>query len=219
MPYTLAAYALTTVEFVKLVGGKEDLDSEQDQAIIVFTNAASRAVAKECKREFVADDYETGTRRFVFHGAGYVSFGRYDLQSISLLQIDADTTAPITIASDQYQMHPVDKPFGVWTYMKTNTAYYNRRYSSFTQAAPFLGPMVGLGGMDRTVDVTGTWGWPQPIHEDIQMATAMTVLDWLQRNQETFSSTFNIDTGRFVVPSSIPAGPRNMLEPFTKRLA
>jgi hypothetical protein len=217
MAFTLSNQALTTIEKVNAVGGRDGDDKSQDQAKIVFIEAASRMASDYCNREFRPATDETGTRRFAFTGAGFVSFGRFDLQAgqTTTISVDADTANPIALTADQYQLSPVHAPHGVYTYLRTNTAFYPLRYPALSQAIPFTGPVSGLGGLPRTIDVTGTWGWPT-IPDHVDTAIAVAALIFLQMNQETFSSTFNVETGRYIVPAALPAEVRGVLDPLKK---
>lgn len=220
MPFTLSSQALTTLEKINAVGGRDPDDTSQDQAKIVFANAASRMASDYCAREFKPADDETNTRRFAFTGAGFVSFGRYDLQAgpAVTVTVDADAPTPIALDATQYQLCPVHAPHGVYTYMRTSTWFYPTRYPALQQQVPFIGPISGLGGLPRTIDVTGTWGWPS-IPDHIDTAIAVAVLIFLQMNQETFSTTFNVETGRYIIPAALPAETRGVLDPLVKRSA
>lgn len=173
-PNTLSATALTTLDQAKLWLAEGDLDPTQNDRLTWLINAASNTIMEYAQREFVST-LGSGTRAFALKRDGLVTFGKWDLQSASLVQIDTETGgSPSTITTDQYQLWPVDAPHGV---------YRGLKFYSFT-VGPVLRQLYSLG---RQVSVTGTWGFAS-VPADVEQACLITVAKWFRRDQVSWSS-------------------------------
>lgn len=204
--------ALATVERFKLVLGKDADDGAQDQPIQFFLNVASDAVMDYLGRDVIPEPGAGADRLFDYRSGAFVSFGRHDCQSVSAVVIDADTADPIVLSSGQYQLFPAPKTNGVWTDIRLALDFVERRPAEGSAFSfPWSGLLDPVAGLKRQVKVTGVWGWPS-IPRRVEFATIQTAALWLQKNQETFSATFNLDTGRVELPAALPTHARKLLD-------
>jgi len=196
MPVTLSSTALTTVESVKRAGGKSDIESDQDQAIVVFINVVSDLVAQYTNREIKPNPDYSSARIFELDSR-FLPFGAFgmDLQSASEVALDPDLGAGVPLASTLYRFGPTTKRHGVYGWLRFQTDYSWRHG----------------WGTPRQVRITGTWGWPS-VPAWLAGLVDVTVLEWLQRNQEVFATTFNLDTNRLDVPQELPSQVRSALK-------
>lgn len=191
--------ALTTVERVKQIGGKEDLSADQDQAIQLFINAISPLIQDYSGREFVARDDVTNVRRFELTTGRLVPWGSkgYDLRTVSSVVVNP-TEGPTTLSASQYRLLPAYKPYGVWSYMRTA-----QPWDTWTPSGP------------GQIEITGTWGFPS-VPDQVAMWAAVGVLEWLAKNQEVWSATFSLDTARLEIPEELPAAVARGLRRFRR---
>ena len=205
MPIAASAIALTTTNNVKLFMGRADEDPTQDDQIQLFINNASRTIIRECDREFKSD-LGTGTRSFAtpkdFPGYGYVTFNQFCVQSnsITLVQIDTDTTNPTTIDPTQYQLHPINNLWGV----ATGIRFYTYAVGSILRQG---------AGMRRQVSVTGTWGFTS-VPEDVEHACILTVVSWLRRDAQGYSQRADIEEPKTGKSRAIPPPAWDLLAPY-----
>ena len=200
-PNILSSTALTT-----LAEAKEWLgitDTTQDSRLTWLINAASSAVTDYAQREFVSA-LGTGTRNFALKRDGLVTFGRYDLQSASLVQIDTDgSVTATTIDPTQYMLAPVDAPYGV---------YGSIRFYTFT-----IGPVLRqwAGGIPRQVSVTGTWGFPS-VPADVEQACLITVAKWFKRDQVAWSQDYAVPQAGPGDGLNLPFDARMLVQPYKR---
>lgn len=196
----MAAQDLTTLTEAKAWLGITD--TSQDGRLAQLITAGSVTVSQYSQREFVSL-LGTGTRNFALKRDGLVTFGPYDLQSASLVQIDTDgAVTATTLDASQYQLGPVDAPYGV---------YGSLRFYTFT-----VGPILRqwAGSIPRQVSVTGTWGFPA-VPADVEQATLITVAKWFKRDQVAWTNEYPVPQG----PSdgqNLPYDARMLLQPYKR---
>lgn len=199
----LAPNALTDIGQVKLWLGQSDTDSSQDDRLTFLVNAASTVIHEYCQREFVSV-LGSGTRNFALKRDGLITFGKYDLQSASLVQLDTDgSVTASTVDPAAYQLAPVDSPHGV---------YGSLRFYSFS-----IGPILRqwAGGIPRQVSVTGLWGFPS-VPADVEQACVLTVAKWFKRDQVAWTNEYAVPQAGPGDGLNLPFDARMLLQPYKR---
>lgn len=188
---------LTTLAAVRAFMQKPAADTDQDTLIQQAITRASAAIMNDVDREFVPQS--TGlARKFSYTGGGYLYFGSYDLRAVTLAQIDTDLT-PVTLATTDYVLQPLQPREGVYTWMKLPN-----------HAASEWSP--------REVTITGNWGFPS-IPADVEEACILTVIDRLKRDVSGYTqSAYSEDAATILRPISIPLAARRLLDPYRRPL-
>lgn len=206
MPYTLATDALVTLAQAKQEIGQLDNDPTTNDALTGLVNASTAAVMEYAQREFKTITTGSTVRTFsILPGTtgGYVDFGRFDAQSVTVVQVDTQLAAPTTLAATDYQLVPPEKWRGVYTGLIVTG-------SSFPLAASGM-------NMIHTAAVTGTWGWPS-VPADVQRACLVTIAMWYRHEQAALSSSFQSEQDTTFTPRvvSLPFGARALLAPYRR---
>lgn len=195
----MAAADLCTISDVRDFMQKPTVDVNQDQVVGSLITAASVEIMRVTGREF-APEVTAAARDFEWCWGELLSFGSYDLQTLTSVQIDADEPSPTTLTSEEYRLFPYPARDGVYTALRL--APYSPRGNSQWAA--------------RIVRVTGDWGWPS-IPEPVRNACVVTVATWLRRDVSAFSSVFNVDEGLIERPAALPEQANRMLSPYERQ--
>ncbi len=203
MPVTASPTALTTLGNVKRWLGIDDEDPTRDAELQFKINAASSLITDYCLREFVSP-LGTGPRNFNFGpNVGYLDFGRYNLQSITDIQIDTDTVSPTDIPATQYTLMPTEQFYGTYTGIK----FYTYAIGN---------PIRRGAGLGRQITVTGTWGFPT-VPSEVEEATIYTVGVWQRRDGEGYNQMVDPELGGALQRSvALPSQAQAMLAPLKK---
>lgn len=203
----MAAYDLCTVQDVRSHLQKPTGDVAQDAIISALITAASKAILNYTEREF-APAVTATTRTFETEINGtstFLSLAPYDLQPnpTPVVQIDTDVSAK-TLATDEYRFFPVTQADGVYTSIRLQ---------------PLTLPTINrVGWVNRQVQITGTWGFPE-IPADVNQAAVITVGLWLRREVSAFTTTYNLDEGHTERPEALPSAVRAMLSNYMRMAA
>lgn len=197
----MAAIDLTTVDSVRQFMQFRDADTEQDPIIPSLVTAASRAIMRDCQREFKTGVADGTAREFEYKGDGFLDLGPFDLRALADpgVEVDSDGDSPTTITTDQYRLYPFPNAEGVFTALRLDVSWQG----SFNRW-----PV-------RRVRVTGDWGWPS-VPDEVETACIITVATWLRRDVSAFSTTFSIPEDRLERPEAIPSAARALLAPFRR---
>lgn len=200
----LSSVALTDVNQVKLWLGLDDTDPSQDDRLVWLINASSRAIMEYCQREFVSD-LGSGTRTFALKRDNLITFGKWDLQSVSQVQIDTDAAStPSTLSNTQYQLLPLDAPNGVYSALK---------FYTYTPG-PVLRQLAG--GLYRQVAITGLWGFPS-VPEDVEQAAIITAAKWFRRDQVAWADDLQVpNLAGGSDGYNLPLDARVLLQPYKR---
>ena len=197
----MAAADLCTVEEVRDFLQKPVADTNQDQILGSLITRASYAIMRFCEREFAPAGSVGVTRTFqIGYGDEWLSLAPYDLQTVTLVQVDTDTTA-YTLSTDEYRLDPPGKPQSVYTSIRL-------RPLSVSTSGRQLWPT-------RQVQITGTWGFPS-VPDDVKHACVVTVATWFRRDAASFSSVFRLDEGAVERPEALPSAVKGVLTPWRR---
>lgn len=202
-----APTAITDLVTVKALLQKDD--ARQDSLIDQLIPRASRAIFDYVKRELV--DLGLGATRVLRFTeqrlprgeAMFVPLRPWDAQTITQVRLDVDGTQPTTLTVDQYLPSPAQKSDGVWNALEVVQGI----------------PRVGLTSSweTRTIEITGTWGFPVVPDVAIQ-ACALAVGYWLRQDMPAFGPLLQIDEQQGqqanpypTAPGQLPWGARSLL--------
>lgn len=174
---------LTTVAAIREYLQKDGADTAQDPVVASLITRASAQITSWCEREF-APATTNETRTYVYGGHGLVDLAPYDVRTVSQIVLDTDTTSPITLDPTQYRLRP--KPLVGGYHLLQIYGYGEGTYG------------------ERELEITGDWGF-ETIPADVEHACIITVVTWLRRDVQAFSSTFSLDEGREEIPEALPA--------------
>jgi hypothetical protein len=194
------AVQLITVADVRAVLQKPEGDTEQDQIISDLITRASEAIQNCTEREFKSADTPPTTRTFFYTGRGVLDLSPYDLRGTPAPTVKIDTTdgaGGTTLAATEYRLMPKPAKDGVYHWLRLNP---------LTSGSSSRFP-------EREVTITGTWGFAA-VPEDVKHWCAVTVAEWLRKDVAAFSTTFNIDSQRFDVPTDLPASAKAGLKHY-----
>jgi hypothetical protein len=194
----MAATDLTTVAAVRAFLQKQTVDVNQDAVVASMITAASVEIMRVTSREF-APATDGASRDFEYEGGGFLSFGSYDLRTLTSVLIDVDESPATTLVSTEYRLFPQPARDGVFTALRL---------------APYI-LSSRTRWQQRLVRVTGDWGF-ESVPEPVENACIVTVATWLRRDVQAFSSTFNIDEGRVERPEALPEQAVRMLAPYRR---
>lgn len=195
----MAAIDLTTVDSVRQFMQFSAADTEQDAIIAATITRASRAIMRDCQREFKTTVPDGTAREFEYAGNGFLDLSPFDLRTLTTVEVDSDTDTPTTLGVDQFRLYPFPTPEGVYTALRLDV---------FWRGAFNRWPV-------RRVRVTGNWGW-DAVPEDVEQACIICCAIWLRRDVSAFSTTFNVDLGALERPEAVPSAARALLAPYRR---
>lgn len=200
----MATYDLCTLSDVRSFLQKQTSDTGQDTIIQSLISRASLAIMRYCDREFAPASSSGTVRKFVWDAkTDFLDLAPYDLQAVTLVRIDSDTSSPTTLTTDEYRLWPRPNRDGVYQAMRV------RPWTIVSPTWQF--PDV------REVEVTGTWGFAS-IPEDVKHAAIATTAIWLRRDIAAFSSTFNITEDRVERPEFLPSAIARQLDQYRRTI-
>lgn len=194
---------LCNAEEVKLLAGIPD---GRDAVVEMSVRAASRAITNRYQREFV-DSGRGNTRRFELEGPR-VSLAPYDLQSASLVQLNAETSSPITLtANDGVILRPTGGGIS-----GTYTAIVISRLQTIISSTTIRWGIAYL-------DVTGVWGFPS-IPDDVRRAAIITAAAWTDRAAASYGmdsdGTPGQNTAAMAQTWGIPTAAHRLLQQYER---
>jgi len=193
LAHTKPVTALTTLAAVRAYEMFRANESYQDELIRDTIDRASKAIVNNAEREFHLSG--TLTRTFSYSGH-FVSVAPYDLQSVTVVSLDPESTNPTALVADDYRLVPIHKPDGVCYGLRLKTWRYPT-YFDFAQVA-----------------ITGVWGFPT-VPADIEQACIMTVCSWLRKTPTVgFPAGDETEDG-----SAIPTPALRLLHPYKRKVA
>lgn len=185
---------LCTLEAVKLQAVIESPAS--DERITELIAMATAVICEHAGREF---EKPAAPQARVFHydGSGRLRFSPYDVQTVTLVELDTDTASPSTLPAGDWRVGPKPAIYGVYEWLELN-AQLSGRWRT------------------REVRVTGTWGFPS-VPAAVEHACVVTVRSWLTREA---GFAFADDPAGVAPPGPaniywLPASARHLLRPFT----
>ncbi len=196
---------LCNVADVKLM--MEITDDSFDEGLIAeLIRQASVAIMSEYEREF-APATTAATRTFQIVG-NRVKLTPYDLRTVTSVQLHPETSSPITLASTDYRLTPMQPAFGV---------YQTLLISSFT---PIVSQTMFKFGTAQ-IAITGNWGFAS-VPDPVRRACALTVQSWMRRDLVSYGNIGGMqnepDELRPDVAGtySIPTAARRLLSPYRR---
>ena len=169
----IASYDLCTVEHVRRRMSSQS--TAQDDLIQDLVTAASITIMDWCGRQFIKDTDTPTVKLFPYAGDGFVSLAPFDARTVTQIRIDTDTTTPTTLTQGtDYFLRPIGGKWAVveWVEIPSQrSAVWGSIGYGFQRLVP---------GIDRTLEITGTWGFPT-IPQQAVDATIITVRAWLSR--------------------------------------
>lgn len=208
-PYTGSVYSpatgTSTADLCTLADVKSFLritDTSSDTVLSSLITPASTEIMKWTEREFAPAS--TATRQFLADRVNdelLVDLAPYDVQSLSAVSIDADQTTPYVLSVDEWRLRPRPNTDGVYQSVKL---------------VPFGLSTGRVLWQDRTVSLTGTWGFPA-IPSGVKQATILTVGIWSRQDLGAFGPSLLADTSGGAAPSVFPAAP-GQIPPGVKKL-
>lgn len=197
---------LTTLALVRSHMQIDSADTSQDTLISALITRASAAIMRYAQREFVTTTNGSTARVFRFTGGGILDLSPYDLQSVTSIVLDTNTTSTTTLTTSDYSLLPIPARDGA----------YNRIELRGIGA----GTATGSGARQawRQVTVTSAaWGFPA-VPAEIAEACILTVAYWIRHFSTFFSASYrdDMDTsteGRM----AIPLAAKLLIDPYRKR--
>jgi hypothetical protein len=115
--------------------------------------------------------------------------------------LDGDTTSPTTLAATDYSLRPRAAVDGVYRWLHMGGQYV---------AAPGLSGIASDLMPERLVTITGDWGFADiaSVPADVKHWVNITVVNWLRKDAEAFSTTFNLADERLERPEALPSAVR-----------
>lgn len=190
----MAAGDLCSLSDVRSFLQKGGGDTAQDTIISSLITRASAAISRHAERQFApTETATTHTFEHEFNRDGFVDLAPYDLRTVTLIQIDTDTSA-VTVPASDYRLFPQPPADGVYTALRLNPKGRGSA-SSFRHAQ---------------IQITGDWGFAA-VPEDVKHCAIVTTAIWLRRDVAAFSSTFKLDEDRVERPEGLPSSVRATL--------
>lgn len=175
----MAAGDLCSLSDVRLALETPTADTSRDALTSALITIYSQAICNDVNREFAPVTGSVGTpttRRFHVPAGQYrLDLDPYDLQTCSSITVNPELTSPTTLTvTDQYILHPITKPDGVWTSVE-----FSRLVTSLytSQTAVRYGYAL--------VDVTGVWGFPA-VPVAVKQACVLSVTSAMRRDISAF---------------------------------
>lgn len=172
---------------------KATTDTAQDAILEKEIDRISRAIINRYGKFRPVE--AAATKRFVFsnaNGLARLPLFPYFLRSASAVVFDAHETTTTTLTSSDYQLRPTSPMDGVYRWI---------RFPAYRTAV----------GLERTVDVTGDWGF-STTPEDVEEACILAVVERIRRDVSGFTATFPDDeAGTPERPAALPRASRVLL--------
>lgn len=153
-------------------------DTDDDDKLTRAIAAASTAVLNYTERKF-GSPAVTETRNYLYDGSGALEID--DGTAVTSVVVRYPNANPITLTAQQWFAEPVEKPLGVFTWLVIPTI--SDSYGGISREMGFTYNLDtydgGLPTQPTTVDVTGTFGWPQ-VPEDVQQAVELTAAQFTE---------------------------------------
>jgi hypothetical protein len=204
-----AAWDLCTLANVREALELPTADTTRDNLIQTLISDLSRAIMRECDREF-APATSSATRRFqVPAGSLYLDLNPYDLRTVSSLTINPEASGGTALtATTDFQLMPVTSPQGPYQGVR-----FSNRLTSLhvSQTAQDYGYTL--------VDIAGAWGFAS-VPEDVKRACVVAVQSALRRDL-TELAIAGIEEPQSIAPEgpathAIPAASRRLLAPYRR---
>ena len=185
-------------------------DTTLDTVVTDLINEASELIIKETSRQFAPVQTAT-TYRFIVSNKGRVVFTPYDLQSATSVVLHPESTSPLTVSSDDYQLEPFTNSEGVYTALRIS---------------PWI-PRVSLRQLkfgNAWCDVTGTWGFAS-VPEPVKRACVIAVRTWLRKDARAAAGSIGGQyySGQELAPElpstyALPAASRKLLARYQRTI-
>lgn len=203
-----AAWDLCTVANVREALELPAADTTRDNLIQSLISDFSRAIMRECDREFAPA--ATATRRFqVPAGSLYLDLAPYDLRTVTSLTMNPEASGGTALtATTDFQLMPVTTAQGPYQAIR-----FSNRLTSIhvSQTAQDYGYTL--------VDINGAWGFAS-VPDDVKRACVIAVQAALRRDL-TELAIAGIEEPQAIAPEgpathAIPAASRRLLAPFRR---
>lgn len=175
--------------------------TDRDALISTYITQASVAIMRYAGREFAPQTAAGVERTFRYNGRGWLALSPYDATTITAVEIDSEDDAPTALTVwDDYTLHPIGAPDGVYTHVEFN-GFAAPAFSSSSLTRPW-----------RLVSITGTWGFAA-VPTDVKLA-ANILTGWLLRNHSSVPGQSLQDDGDRFGPVGFPTSVKQLLDPW-----
>ena len=194
----MADYDLGSLDGVRTLLQKQDVEINQDGLIEQELERASWLIMERCGRFLPTED--NADKRFVIEGGrrpagGYtLDLFPYYARAIDAVVVDPDGSSPQSLAVADFRARPVNALDGMYRYLKLPGATY----------APET---------ETEVEVTGDWGFTT-VPGTVKQACEITVVEWLRKDVQAFSTTYLAAEDRVDRPEAIPIAAKRMLHNY-----
>lgn len=198
----MATGDLTSLASVREFLGIPTAQTDADTLISTLITQASAMIRQYTGREFASSSgTASATRVFQYYGGGLLVLDRSDLQSVSSMQIDTETSDPTTLTADEdYYLLPTGSRDGVFEAIELR---------GFDTGSRSAGDLVKPW---REVTITGVWGFSS-VPNDVKLAANMTVA-FLYRNHSAIPGRDLAGEGDRFGPVALPSGAMFLLAPY-----
>lgn len=204
MPRPSDTYQLTTLEsFREHAQISDATDTAQDALIETLIDSVSHAIMVYTSREFVPPGSSPVARSFRYNGGGVLDLSPYDVQSVTQVRVDTDTSNPTTLSADEYRLAPLPCPDGVYQQIHLRSV---RVGPTTTEQFPVY----------RVVEVTGVWGFTA-VPKNVELAANITIQYVLRTTSQFMSDEFEQTAGLAGSRLIIPGAARDLLAPYRRR--
>ena len=218
---------LITVNDYKAIIGIKASDTSKDALYNAAIPFASSAILTFTERDFAAPTV-TEDRTFRYDGSGYLDID--DATDVNTVTLSIPNVQTIALDALEWQAGPQlrdDSPVYYWIEMYSGYALYPMSPEmGFTRNIDRLAAEGRWIGAPPVVVVNATWGWPT-IPEDVKIATAWTLRDWMSRPSGDavtaesivdYSRTYGARTPQGGAPASpsIPSAAKDLLAHYAK---
>jgi hypothetical protein len=196
----MAAYA-TSTDVKQYLGINSTLTGD-DTLITALILRAQTAIDTHTHRTFSST--AAATRRFTvgldtFDG---VLWFDEDIYSVSTVKTNADSTAPVTVASTEYVTLP-----------RNRTPYYGIKLRSDADVEWDYADAPEMG-----ITVAGRWAYSATPPADIKHACVrLASYYYQQKDAQVYDVTAMPDAGVITVPQGVPADVKEILKPYVKK--
>jgi hypothetical protein len=193
---------LTTPEAQDYVG----VDAARDTAsLAAAVTTASRFIDSYCRRHFW-----NVTEARVFEAdpfARVLSFGAFNDIAVSTglvvkFDVDGNGTYERTLTDSDYVLRPQNWDSGEPTPYDSLQLTWGNRFP------------IGIGGRPYTVQITGTWGWPNGVPQAVKQACLIITSDLYRRADSPFGVVGIPDVGVFRMSRYLDSHAAMLLAPY-----
>lgn len=174
------ANLITLTEYKRIVGIKAT-DTSKDAEYTVGIPFASAAVLSFAERDFGVPNV-TEDRTYTYDGSGYLDID--DAQTVNSVTLSIPSVQDYLLDVQEWQAGPMrrdDAPVYYWIELYSGYALFPMSPEmGFIRNIDRLAAEGRWIGRRPVVKVNATWGWPT-IPEDVKIAVAWTMRDWLTR--------------------------------------